>query len=567
MAAHQHETGAEEVVRRLDMWALKDGPGPVVEITRLPALPNDHRHGPDQLAWARVLEKILPLNGSSHMTRKYVLRRRVLGLQPDTLAEVGRALGLSRERVRQIEGALRRVVDDELRKVSAVPLRQLAASASTSLGDVTNSHEVEAALTVAASGEIDVYLAERMEAGASREGAIDPWAEELDIRHGLLRLLLGRFHTVGHLLVRPRVFEVLNEARAVIARAGDGELIETVEIDALLDGAGVSAEDAGLLRAQIALRRLGTAYANWNVAMQHKAVAVLSELGRPMTFEELHEAAGFELNPSSLANAISIDERVRRLGKDRFGLATWEGEEYSGIRTELEQAISRAGGVVNIETLASEFVDMFGVSRHSVMTYANHRDFVIEDRMIRLRTAGDSDIGAVPQPIERAPGTSRINGVWHLAVGVDNDILRGSGSTLRTAVAHELGLEPDLTLGLDYGCGVVTLTWSGTQPAIGSLRRVAESLGCAEGDKLFLPLTGVEPREAFVVRREMLNGHSGLVRLQLELGLQPEKGDDGHKAILRALGLPPGSTLNAAADRLRDRGDHILAGLLPKEYL
>lgn len=87
---------------------------------------------------------------------------------------------------------------------------------------------------------------------------------------------------------------------------------------------------------------------------------------------------------------------------------------------------------------------------------------------------------------------------------------------------------------------------------------------CVEGDLLFLPLEGDEPRMARVIRAAERNREHGVRRLAVELGVDPDDADpDAPGSIASAVGLPAGADYVDLEDRLIDRGENTLAALVP----
>jgi RNA polymerase sigma-32 factor len=91
----------------LDAAAYRDG-----SATALDLLPDDVSEGPEQYT-ARtqrcdlIRARLGGLHNGLSSRERYILDNRLLTDEPDTLAEIGRKLGLSRERVRQLEERLK----------------------------------------------------------------------------------------------------------------------------------------------------------------------------------------------------------------------------------------------------------------------------------------------------------------------------------------------------------------------------------------------------------------------------------------------------------------------------
>lgn len=550
LAAIQHDRGAVFMAEQLDAWCpdVADGEiGPPPELV----LGSASDYTVNEELWRVATTGIFRECGrlGSDFWPLVLASRVLVEGKPETLAVVGDAAGVTRERVRQVEGVIRDELARNLRGQRLAQIRVLGCELADELGDVCTAAQIDAAIT-----------------NAVRATSTDADEGACSLRRSLLRVVLGKYVQQGELLVRQRVYDALARLDRAIREAWCGELLAPSMIDAVLIGLGIETTYHDRVRASLGLHSLNGWYVDWRRSQPDKAVAVIEAHGRPLSMNEIHDGVGFHVNPRSLAMRVQDDERIRRLGKDRYGLTAWGGEEYSGILDELEQAIERNGGSIELNDTVESFVALFGVSAGSVRTYAADRRFLTEGGRVRFRTGDDPDVEYRRDPIELAPGTSLLNGVWHLRIDVDHDVLRGSGRIIRKAVAYEAGGEPDLTVGYDYRSAHVTFYWGGTQPNLGSIRPVVEALGCVEGDYIFLPLGGAEPRTARAMRRSHVQGRHGLERLRAELGLDPADDPDDIAAILRALGLPSGADLTAVADRLRDRGESSLVNLLPPEY-
>jgi RNA polymerase sigma-32 factor len=91
----------------LDAAAYRDGSASVLD-----TLPDEISEGPEQHALRLqrdhlVRERVGGLTRGLTSRERYILDRRLLADEADTLAEIGRKLGLSRERVRQLEERLK----------------------------------------------------------------------------------------------------------------------------------------------------------------------------------------------------------------------------------------------------------------------------------------------------------------------------------------------------------------------------------------------------------------------------------------------------------------------------
>ena len=457
-----------------------------------------------------------------------------------TLDELAQRFGVTRERIRQREVEIAKTLTVRLEGPSARPIRHLAARLREA-GGLFDDGEFE--------GVVDRLL---------------PGVAE--IHRQILIAVAGRYVDWHGLRAREDVANMLDLIAAGYAELGPGTRVDAEQLERLATVVQPAPLSARLLEA-LGLRRIEDVMVVGGRTHAVKAIAALGAVGRPLDFDEIHVLAGFDIPPRSLQNAMFSDRRLMRRGKDSYGLRTWGGEEYSGIVQELEQAIERAGGQVDLDEVVERFVREFGVTEVSVRAFAKDQRFVLRaDRRLAMRGAEDPDVNVVHVPIEMTAGTVRLDGVWHLRYEVDADVLRGSGGAARKGVAQAVGLEPGLMIGTEFDGGPVTFSWRNVQPSIGSVRAIALHHSCTAGDLLLIPLSGTEPRPTRVVRGRDRLQWSGVKRLGVELGLDPTEIEEHEQPleVSEALGLPLGADWYEIVDDLRDRGDKALLALLPE---
>ncbi len=481
-----------------------------------------------------------------------VLAGRILPAKParSSLAALGEEMGLTRERIRQIESAVVKKLDAVLRSPQGEALAHLSARLVRTVGPITDEttlHDTGPALVQSSSD--------------------DPGAEDLDLRSALLLHLAGPYVDIGGVLLSPRTVDSFVALRDHLRSLPPGPLSDP-ELIAQVRSHLDSREDLEpRIIELLGLRRYLDGLLIWHGNQADLAEAILLGFGKPMTMTDLHEAVGFHVNPRSLSARIQGDERFMRRGKDHYGLRSWGGEEYSGIEEELEQAIERAGGAILFEETVAMFVREFGVTENSVRSYAAGRKFIRQGDNLALRPPDDPVAASGGGPIDMVAGAFCIREHWHLRIDLDHDALRGSGRPIRIAVAVTAGLEPDLTFGVDVDGTTVIFSWSSSQPHLGSIRPLLQLHGCTESDLVFLPLQGPEPRTVQVARFSDRSSALGIERFALEVGLDPDDVDpEEHPlAVSSVLGLPAGADWDDIVDRLRDRGEDTLLAWLPEQ--
>jgi hypothetical protein len=337
----------------------------------------------------------------------------------------------------------------------------------------------------------------------------------------------------------------------------DSLVVERSEAERVLEELDVRREVADdFIAACGGWRRLNDdSWVQWSGPVGNKAETVLRLVGEPLTVEEINGRVGEGHALSSLKNALAADARFIRIDKfNRFGLAEWGLEEYSGIAQEIRERIERQGGSAEVDALVAEFVSKFGVSETSVRMYAASPAFVLDDGWVRLRRDDE--------PFETASRISSVKGLFIDAEGdvivhleVDRDVLRGSGRQFYAGAATALGVSPGERREFAGGNGTrVVVSWPTTSvmgPALGSVRSFALELGLVEGERLRVILEADDG----TCRGERVEADT----LRGLTGLECAEGDD-LATVAAAIGVATSEVRIA----LRDRGDYEVLALLPE---
>lgn len=475
-----------------------------------------------------------------------ILDRRVLALErPETLSELSDRFGVTRERIRQRESALkkaitRRLFEEEAFQGIQLMVRRFGGEVETAL---TQEDLLEKATTkVAGSG---------IPPDSIMRGA------QLLIRFG------GPFSNRGNLVMTGEVlsqFDALLEATDAVPFGGliKGGIVEQLEIAAASD-----AFPDGWLEEVLGLRTIDDSVVRWGGSMADKARASIAARGVALSLDEIHQLVGFERNPRSLSGQIQNDKRITRQGRDLYGLTEWGKREYLGVEASIAQAIEDAGGSIGIDRLIEELSEEFSIPEESVRSYSSSRRFArSSDGKLELNRHG-AFAGAAGDPALTKSLVYRRDG-WHLRIEVDEDALRGSGRPISQTAALIAGLDHDVVLGYEYDGDIVTFSWSGRQPSIGSIKSTLDAFGARYGDVLFLPLESPEPRKASHVGLSELSKLSGPNLLGALLGIQDL--DGGEKLIEEisfAIGLPRTSEWDEIHERLKARREGELATMVP----
>lgn len=471
--------------------------------------------------------------------RRLVAERRLLVLKPDTLEQVGEALGLTRERARQIQLKAREQLTELLADDSCRPLRWRAATLSAALGAaVPSSSLIVAQALKEAAGK--VVHSERLVA--------------------VLLYLAGPYRTQDGWMIR--LAGAIPPINDLLAAMGSNRSISAPDAMAWLSSRGYVPQIlTDWVQIEPKLRLEGDLLLNWSGSAIDKCVTLLQLWRRPASAEALVTGVGENHNVRSVRQRLFDDPRFMRVNRSEWVLREWGGEEYTGISEEIEQRILEWGGRAKLADLVDVLVKQFGVAAVSVRVYAEAPKFVIEDGWVRLRTAADA-----LETRQTLPGTRGLyrRGLtsWAHVIHVDADVLRGSGRYAPEVLARALPLNPGEERAFESPAGSLRITWPITSafgPSLGSTRALALHVGARLGDDLRIQFDlSSGTCEPVRVAPELLVGRDIRSSLQLLTGLELR---DGELAEGVAEGV--GTTAAELVGVLRRRGDDQVADLLP----
>ena len=388
---------------------------------------------------------------------KIVVGRRLLAQPPWTLNEVGTYLGLTRERVRQIQQG----VQTKIKRSCGVKLKVLAEILKMHFGPVVDKKKFQLALQ-------DVNYGESAESRALLSYAIE---EQL----GYERVVETYFSPEG----LQELTEIEWQARAIADEASlidEEALKDNLSGSVLLDYWNEVLECCGFYRhyGVLALRN----------SMRVRTKAALVSIGRPATKEEIANICG--IPPQRVSSYLSALAGVVRADSQSWGLPEWVDDIYEGIPKEIIQRIEEDGGITTVERLMREIPAKFDVKENSVWIYLNTLRFNVHEGYVSM-----ADVSSIKyRPLEDVINGRNEEGepYWHCKV--DERFYRGFSVTgVPPEFAHALGCEPDGHIKVQVvnlpDCRDLSVNWnlsSNTGASIGFVSDSLLSLDAKEGD-------------------------------------------------------------------------------------
>ena len=482
--------------------------------------------GEHERAWRAALSFRDERERRIGQARTYTLDKRA------TLSSLGQEFGITRERVRQVENAMRARLEQGVKTEAACArVLDLAADVSRELGSIASEESAARILRAACPDGADAAM-----------------------RRAWLIALAGPY-TLGDGFWQHG--GALAELRAAVAARAAGPFSER-ELMQMLGAAGVSSSQRDVCIAALPITLSGGRVLPADRSLGEHAVRVLRLHGEPMSAAELCAGVGGGVGRGAMVARLRQDPRIRRIALHSYALAEWGEDAYSTVADELALAIGERGGRANLAALACELADSLGVAPASVRAQASTGRFLrLPDGTVTVRDHCD----ALPPSPAVCPGLDRdlvrAREGWVVRLGVEEQVLRGSARPLRTAIPRAARVAPGEARTITLRNGSVEITWRRKRPAIASTRPLVQALGCADGDRVFVPLA--DGASAFAVRAREIRSAAGMTRVALEVGLPAPA---PISRIAHAIGLTGGASAQQVMQRLQARGQHELAELV-----
>lgn len=466
-------------------------------------------------------------------------------LAPPTLDDIAAGLGITRERVRQIQSRAEKKVTEALADSACSALRWRIWNFGERVGRIIPP---EAPWYDTAAEE---FVQDTPESWHPRLEELALWSIGPYRRDSLGWLSCGDPIEPDHIL-----------RHAV----GIGGKVDLGLVRHNLLEAGIVPNAAGpWIDRYIPVKETAGGAFRWSGSVADKAVIVLAARGEPLSIEEIVEQIGEGHDPRGTRGRLISDPRFIRVGLRQIGLKGWNADEYTGITDEITEELERRGGSGPVREITTAIVGTHGVAPGSVVAMMGAPRFVVQDGYVRFRRPDE------PYVVERTTTDERGcflvgNEVCVWRIRIDDQLLRGSGRRVPVGLGAWLGVVPGTRV--DYHLsdgGRVQVSWPDSViqgPSVGSLRAPAQRLGGCEGDYLLIRFDRARRHvEVALVQADAADNGDSLTRLSTMTGIDASLPD-----FLDRLTTAVGATSQAELrERLRKRDEESLIELLPTQ--
>ena len=413
-------------------------------------------------ASAQRIEKALQCMSAR---QRLVVERRLVRSPRKTLEEVGGEVGVTRERVRQIQ----RNVERRIQNAFGTDLRLVASLLKEEQGPVVPK------------GHLDRRINEVLAGLSALVG-------------GLMRnSLIGKmdYELIHGYYLDNQAAELVWSLRQLADKSADD--VGIVDKDTLI--AGLPSNDWRpfwpAFQHCCRFHELN-GFLSIRDSMKARIKAAILSIGRPATKQEIARISNLE--ESRLGSSLSNIESIVRADKRRWGLKEWIDDEYEGIVAEIIQRIQEDGGATTVKRLLTELPEKFGVSPNSVHMFMQTDKFVLRNGLISLAHESELRLRDLDDVISGRD--SEGDPFWIFSV--EARFFDGYSVTgIPPEFANALGCEPDEPTSVRVvnlpDWWDLSLSWrlaSTTGASIGYLAKPLRQMGVQPGQKVRITIKG-----------------------------------------------------------------------------
>lgn len=502
--------------------------GLVGDATRVPSGP-DERIGGRVLADANLIRFIESVDERDQI----ILHERIFAEKPRTQADLAKQMGLSRERVNQLDRTLRLQLSETVD--SSLDLRRLLAETVALADPLADAGRVAEALPLFATEipALGITIGALLIAGSNELAFVNGWI--------VSRSPAQIADLVGEILDAHAGDESLVPIRAVATRLN----LTDAEAVRWLTSSGYTIIDEYVV--------------NGSTSTGDLVCAVLSIAGTPRTFDEIVAGlAGEPRSRSSVRNALVTDDRVVKTDRTTYGLRRWGGDKYLPVHRQIGRILDANDGKIRIAELVALISEKYDVTESSIRAYAGAGEFVTRDEVVTRR----SERYVHRKSPAKTRGLYRDGDTIRWATTVGSAHLKGSAFNIPSALAGLLGVGPGSPVQLPSRLGTQSLMWVSVQARVGTIKRFVTDLELTQGEPIFLEFTA----EGFDVKRQVTDPSGDPIdRIFAAMGAEPRDAiaqTELRELLAAALFLPDDSDAATVLSTLTHRKETELTELV-----
>ena len=478
-------------------------------------------------------EAIYELITSLDDREKLILSDRLVAGEPKTLDEIGAQLGLTRERVRQIEKKLTEKIGEWVSL--SEDMQEFLPLVNGFVGSFTTVINVTEAFP-----ELNVVL------------------EPLGLKGvQLLPVLMSGIELHDRWVFQESQPEQINKFDETFSTHAQGiGYIELRNFSTIFASWGTlsSAELLEWATSRNYKTFEGMVLAPHVNSQSELAIAFLEQSKEPASIEVLCDAVTPGKPKRNLATRLADDPRIVRVGPESWALPEWNIDIYDGIQNVIKRRVEEEG-TVSLAVLLEELPSQYGVAPNSVRTYASTYPLQLNGDEVTLASTRKS----VNRDVNRVRNLYFVDGKLALRFCINSEHLRGSGIMLSGAFAQAVGVQPgeNKQWVLSGHASNFAINWNGGQPRASSIRSLLNDIDAHEGDQVVFFFKD----DQLELKKIPIN-HESLSKDISALCLIPESIELSRKTIAPAIGLPENSVWSQIMELMRLRKDTELLELL-----
>ena len=380
-----------------------------------------------------------------------IVDHRILASPPKTLEKVGAFLGMTRERVRQIQAGIEAKLAAEI----GSDVQVMVMVAKDLLGPVARETEVDRSVR-------------KLSPDATPSGAL--------VRQAIRAKLA--YHDVNGVRLDAVAAQVVEDIQtASRSWADDAGLIDEQRIlQSLPDEKWLSYWP--LLRTCCKFHDLFGSLALRD-SVRARVKAALLSIGQPATRERVAAVSG--VSPDQAGACLSSLPSVVKADKTRWGITSWVDDEYDGIVGEILQRIEAGGGIATMSKILEEIPRKFGVSEFSVRAFLQTPKFVVGDGSVTVADGSSIQLRALDDVID---GRDEQGAPYWIFTVQERHCNGNSLTGVPPEFANAFGCPPDgmvrVRVSNPVGCRDLAVRWRLASVIGATIGYIAEPLRCLD---------------------------------------------------------------------------------------